>query len=138
MPVEQMSITVTAETASIAVVRRFVTSVGLVLGTGADLDVVALLTSELTANAVELGAGAVVVSVRCIDDRLRVDVRDFGYGAPQVLHPGAIDQGGGRGLMVVEQLADDWGVDQFLPGKIVWFEMASTARSGESLDRRVP
>jgi len=103
-----------------------------------DADVVALLTSELTANAVELGAGEVTVTVRCVDRRLRVEVRDFGYGRPEVLHPDAVDLGGGRGLMIVEQLADDWGVDEFLPGKIVWFEMASTVRSGEPLDRRVP
>ena len=102
------------------------------------MDVVALLTSELTANAVDLGAGEVVVTVRCIDDRLRVEVRDFGYGLPQVLHPEPIDQGGGRGLMIVDQLADDWGVDQFLPGKIVWFEMASTVRSGIPLTDESP
>jgi anti-sigma regulatory factor (Ser/Thr protein kinase) len=136
--VEQVAITVTAETESISVVRHFVTSAGRFLGMGADMDVVALLTSELTANAVGLSAGEVVVTVRCIEDRLRVEVRDFGYGLPQVAHPEAVDQGGGRGLMIVDQLADDWGVDQFLPGKIVWFEMSSTVRSRESLDRRVP
>ena len=139
--VQQMALTVTAETESIGVVRHFVTSpVCHFLGTDApDMEVVALLTSELTANVVDLGVGSeVVVTVRCIKGRLRVEVHDFGYGMPQVLHPGAVDQGGGRGLMIVDQLADDWGVDQFLPGKIVWFEMASTVRSGEPLDRRVP
>jgi len=135
--VEQASITVSAEAESISVVRHFVTSAGFFFDAATDMDVVALLTSELTANAVDLGAGEVVVTVRCIDDRLRVEVRDFGYGLPEVLHPGAIDQGGGRGLMIVDQLADGWGVDQFLPGKIVWFEMASTTRSGDPLDRRV-
>ena len=138
MPVEQVAITVTPESESISVVRHFVTSAAHFLGTAADMDVVALLTSELTANAVDLGAGEIVVTVRCIDGRLRVEVRDFGYGMPQVLQPGAIEQGGGRGLMIVDQLADAWGVDQFLPGKIVWFEMASTVRSGDPLDRRVP
>ena len=137
MPVEQVAITVTPESESISVVRHFVTSAIRFLGTDADKDVVGLLTSELTANAVDLGAGEVVITVRCIDGRLRVEVRDFGYGLPEVLHPGAIDQGGGRGLMIVDQLADGWGVDQFLPGKIVWFEMASTTRSGDPLDRRV-
>lgn len=137
MPVEQVAITVTADTESISVARHFVMSAVRFLGIGVDVDVVALLTSELTANAVDLGAGEVVVTVRCIDDRLRVEVRDFGYGMPQVLHPAAFDQGGGRGLMIVDQMADDWGVDQFLPGKIVWFELASTVRSGDPLDRRV-
>ncbi|MGZ4692380.1 MAG: ATP-binding protein [Acidimicrobiales bacterium] len=138
MPVEQVSITVTADPESIAVVRHFVTSAGHFLHTPADMDAVELLTSELTANAVDLGAGEVIVTVRCIDERLRVEVRDFGYGLPQVLHPDATDQGGGRGLMIVDQLAHAWGVDEFLPGKIVWFEMDSTSRSREHLDRRVP
>ena len=52
-------------------------------------------------------------------------MRDFGYGLPEVSHPGPNDLGGGRGLMIVEQLADAWGVDEFLPGKIVWFELGS-------------
>jgi anti-sigma regulatory factor (Ser/Thr protein kinase) len=137
VPVEQVAITVTAEPECISVVRRFVTSAGRLLGPTVDMDLVALLTSELTANAVDLGVGEVVVTVRCIDDRLRIEVRDFGYGLPQVLQPSADDQGGGRGLLIVERLADSWGVDQFLPGKIVWFELASTVRSGESLDRQV-
>lgn len=137
MPVEQVSITVTAESESIAVVRHFVMAAGHFLGTAVDMDAVELLTSELTANAVDLGAGEVIVTVRCIDEHLRVDVRDFGYGLPQVLHPDATDQGGGRGLMIVDQLADAWGVDQFLPGKIVWFEMAPSVRTREHLDRRV-
>jgi len=138
VPVEQVAITVTPEAESVAVVRHFVATAQDLLGVAVDADVVALLTSELTANAVELGAGEVTVTVRCVDRRLRVEVRDFGYGRPEVLHPDAVDLGGGRGLMIVEQLADDWGVDEFLPGKIVWFEMASTVRSGEPLDRRVP
>jgi anti-sigma regulatory factor (Ser/Thr protein kinase) len=138
VPVEQVAITVTPETESISVVRHFVTSAVRFLGTAADADVVGLLTSELTANAVDLRAGEVVVTVRCIEDRLRVEVRDFGYGLPQVLHPTAVDEGGGRGLLIVDQLADQWGVDQFLPGKIVWFERSSTVRSRDPLDRRVP
>jgi anti-sigma regulatory factor (Ser/Thr protein kinase) len=138
VPVEQVAITVTAEADSVAVVRHFVVAARDLLESTADLDLVALLTSELTANAVNLGAGEVTVTVRSIEGRLRVEVRDFGYGRPEVQHPDAVDLGGGRGLMIVEQLADDWGIDEFLPGKIVWFEMASTVRSGEPLDRRVP
>ena len=141
MPVEQVAITVTPEAESVAVVRHFVATAQDLLGVAVDADVVALLTSELTANAVELAVPVygdyVDPTVRCVDRRLRVEVRDFGYGRPEVLHPDAVDLGGGRGLMIVEQLADDWGVDEFLPGKIVWFEMASTVRSGEPLDRRV-
>jgi hypothetical protein len=42
---------------------------------------------------------------------------------PEVLDPGA-DEVSGRGLLIVDRVSDRWGIDQFLPGKIVWFELA--------------
>ena len=128
MTVQQMALTVTAETESIGVVRHFVVAALPLLGAdGYDQDAIALLTSELIANAVDLRAGSVVVSVTRAADRVRVEVRDRGYGRPEVRRPGSADLDGGRGLLVVDQLATAWGVDQFLPGKIVWFEVASPA-----------
>jgi anti-sigma regulatory factor (Ser/Thr protein kinase) len=119
----QLSISVTADAESVAVVRHYVEAARLELGCAVDPDILALLTSELVANAVDLGAGEIMVTVRCEESRLRVEVRDHGYGMPEVLHPRPFDSDGGRGLMIVERLADHWGVQQFLPGKIVWFEM---------------
>jgi anti-sigma regulatory factor (Ser/Thr protein kinase) len=138
VPVQQVAITVTGEPESIPIVRHFVASASRLLETEADMDVVALLISELTANADDLRAGEVEVTVQDAAGRLRVEVRDFGYGLPMLQHPAAVDQGGGRGLMIVDQLADDWGVDQFLPGKIVWFELEPSLPDGEPVDRPVP
>jgi signal transduction histidine kinase len=121
--VAQLSITVTADTDSVATVRHYVEGARATLDARVDPDVVAVLTSELVANAIALGAGEVTVTIRCTEDRLRVEVRDHGYGMPQVAHPSPIDAGGGRGLMIVEELSSAWGVQQFLPGKIVWFEV---------------
>ena len=56
---------------------------------------------------------------------LRVEVRDHGYGLPVLDHAAGLD--GGLGLRLVDRLADRWGVDQFLPGKIVWFELEPRA-----------
>ncbi len=132
MSVNQLAITVSPESDSVATVRHFVEFAQGILGPVADRDAVAVLTSELVANAVDLGAGEITVTILTVEDRLRVEVRDHGFGLPQLLHPAPFDAGGGRGLMIVDHLADAWGVQQFLPGKIVWFEIGPAL----ALDRR--
>ena len=136
MTIEQLAITVTAETESVSAVRRFVREASRAVGAPVDADVVELLASELAANAVALSAGEITITVRCRDGVLRVEVRDFGYGRPEVTRPDPSDTSGGRGLMIVESLADTWGVDEFLPGKIVWFEL--TAEPGRLNRERSP
>jgi signal transduction histidine kinase len=121
--VQQLAITVSAEPASVPVVRHFAVAALPFLGVTVDVDIVALLTTELTANAVDLGAGEITVTVHGAPECLRVEVRDYGYGMPELLHPEPSDLGGGRGLLIVDHLANRWGIDQFLPGKIVWFEL---------------
>src|SRR6476646_6613225 len=85
---QQLAITVTPEPDSVARARHFVrAAVGELTGNGppADLaEVAELMVSELTANAVSLHAGEVTITVRCRDDCLRGEVRDFGYGRPEV------------------------------------------------------
>jgi anti-sigma regulatory factor (Ser/Thr protein kinase) len=125
--VDQLAITVRPETDSVAAVRHFVDFAQHILGSSADRAVAAVVTSELVANAVEVAAGEITVTIRCVGHNLRVEVQDHGYGMPEVQHPSPDDAGGGRGLMIVEELADQWGVQQFLPGKIVWFELAPGA-----------
>jgi anti-sigma regulatory factor (Ser/Thr protein kinase) len=139
--VKQLAITVTPDTDSVTVARHYVETARRTLGARVDPDILAVLTSELVANAVTVAAGEVSVTIGLVDDRLRVEVRDHGFGMPEVLHPPPSDTSGGRGLMIVEELADAWGVQQFLPGKIVWFELAPKPAAqrdqvrGESMPR---
>ncbi len=137
MSIQQLAITVSAETDSVPLVRHFAVAALPFLGVTTEIDVVALLTTELTANAVDLGAGEITVTVRGNANFLRVEVRDFGYGMPEVLHPEPAGAGGGRGLLIVDRLAHRWGIDQFLPGKIVWFELdlRPVETSADSLPR---
>ncbi len=130
MSVKQLAITVTPDTDSVTIARHYVETACRTLGARVDPDILAVLTSELVANAVAVAAGEISVMVCLVDDRLRVEVRDHGFGMPEVLHPQPSDASGGRGLMIVEELADTWGVQQFLPGKIVWFELAPTTTAG--------
>ncbi|MEU3253569.1 ATP-binding protein [Streptomyces sp. NPDC006997] len=84
-----------------------------------------LLTSELVTNAlVHTDADAFLTAV--VGERgLRVEVRDFVARPPLVCT--AADSGDGthgRGLVLVQALADAWGVRAHGVGKAVWFEIA--------------
>lgn len=82
-----------------------------------------LLLSELVTNAlVHTGDGA-VVAVSVEPQKLRVEVRDFVPGMPLSHVPNADDGTHGRGLVLVESLADSWGISAHALGKVVWFEL---------------
>jgi anti-sigma regulatory factor (Ser/Thr protein kinase) len=87
-----------------------------------------LCLSELAANAVMHsdsrkpgGLFTVRAAIRRVD-HLRVEVED--QGGPWTQHACADGQHG-RGLLIVSQLASDWGVTgNCQAGWIVWFEIA--------------
>jgi anti-sigma regulatory factor (Ser/Thr protein kinase) len=84
---------------------------------------VALMVSELVTNAIVHGAPPILLSVRAGDGTLRVKVTDHGTGRPRRLDLGR-NCDHGRGLMIVEALADQWGVtgpDPEGTAKSVWF-----------------
>jgi len=80
-----------------------------------------LLVSELVTNAIRYSPGP--VRLRLIRERALVcEVFDAGATAPHLRHPRAMDEGG-RGLLLVSQLAERWGT-RFVPdGKIIWAEL---------------
>ena len=88
------------------------------------LDAVELMVSELASNCVlHAGAEFEVCIVRAAR-MLRVEVTDAGRGFPVLRQPDAADLRG-RGLVIVKELADEWGI---VPragqsGKMVWFAM---------------
>ncbi|MFG2680932.1 ATP-binding protein [Streptomyces sp. NPDC048392] len=92
-------------------------------------EVAELLTSELVTNAlVHTDEGAVLTAT--VGPRaLRVEVRDFvGRGRqPGPRAPQVEESTNGRGLVLVESLADDWGVRPCGAGKSVWFELGTEA-----------
>ena len=57
------------------------------------------------------------------------EVRDTAGGRPERKDP-AIDELSGRGLLIVDELADRWGVDEAPPGKSVWFELDAGGSGG--------
>ncbi len=61
---------------------------------------------------------------------LRVQVTDTGDDLPHRRRPGELASSG-RGLMLVELLADAWGVDPRGEGKSIWFELYESGEASE-------
>ncbi|MCX4553415.1 ATP-binding protein [Streptomyces sp. NBC_01387] len=90
-----------------------------------------LLVSELTTNAVlHTGSGHVLCGLTLTSDerRLRIELHDEG-STPVRPPEHHIGPGGesGRGLLIVQQLADSWGSARSTraEGKFVWAELAT-------------
>ena len=88
------------------------------------VDTLLLLTAELVTNAVIHGRSDVVLSIGRAGSCVRVAVGDKNTRLPQRREsdPDALD---GRGLAMVEALADDYGVEAGPFGKTVWFDVAT-------------
>ena len=92
------------------------------------LETALLLTSEVVTNAL-LHAGTEIDVVASLDDGgLRVEVRDGSPHLPSRLRYAAT-AGTGRGLLMVEELGDDWGVTRHRDGKTVWFRLSTAGGS---------
>ena len=93
---------------------------------GADVDTVVLLVSEVVTNAVLHARSDVFLTVSDEGETARVEVRDSSPVRPRV-HRFAVESATGRGLRLLDQLALRWGADQADGGrgKTVWFEVGS-------------
>lgn len=94
-----------------------------------------LLASELVSNAYRYATGPIGLDVLGSPARLRVEVTDSNPAPPRLVAPvpdRSGDLGGGRGLLLVDRLADRWGhhPNDPLPGKVVWFELRTDADHG--------
>ncbi|MGW7241911.1 SpoIIE family protein phosphatase [Streptomyces sp. NPDC054804] len=79
-----------------------------------------MIVSELVTNAVRYGAPP--ARLQLIKDRtLTCEVHDSNSLAPRLRHAKTADEGG-RGLFIVAQLAQNWGVRHTPDGKTVWAE----------------
>ncbi|MFF4269559.1 ATP-binding protein [Streptomyces sp. NPDC001536] len=91
-------------------------------------EIAELLTSELVTNALIHTDHDAVLTATVGPAGLRVEVRDFVARRPRLRVPNADDGTHGRGLVLVQSLADAWGVRAHGVGKAVWFELdAGTA-----------
>ena len=110
---------------SVGELRRFAVSASREQGFTGDADALALLVSEVATNALLHGRGEVQLSVSRNDGRLRVEVADGSDLLPVRREATALAEGG-RGIALLEAMADEWGVSALRPrGKVVWFELSA-------------
>ena len=78
-------------------------------------------------NAIVHTGTQVELALRLVGRRLRGAVADGSSRAPVPRQPGTSAEAG-RGLQLVEELAEEWGVETAADGKTVWFEVDLAAR----------
>ena len=90
---------------------------------GVDPTDVALIVGELAANAVIHGHTPFTVSLTHHDRRVSIEVTDENACSVQ-RHVVSPDSPTGRGLLIVERLASNWGIRPVpAGGKVVWAEL---------------
>jgi anti-sigma regulatory factor (Ser/Thr protein kinase) len=121
----RVSLVLPPVTASVPAARHFVDRA---LPATCWADEVTLLVSELASNAVRHAGTDFTVTLQCDGSVVRIEAHDADPALPVASTP-AVDAVTGRGLMIVDALADRWGVEPTTTGKMVWFELA--CRSGD-------
>jgi anti-sigma regulatory factor (Ser/Thr protein kinase) len=114
------------EISNAEVARRFVEDELRREAVGEDtLFLAQLLTTELVTNAVRHAESPVEITVIRREDRIRIEARDDSTAVPAL--PPDDPPIRYRGLLLVEDLAEEWGVEvEDRKGKIVWFEVLVT------------
>ncbi len=95
-------------------------------------DTAVLLVSELVTNAVRharTGGSVLALRLEIAGPWLRIEVHDADPRLPEPRTPAGHDESG-FGFVLIEALADKWGVRETTAGKAIWAEL-DTRRGGE-------
>lgn len=114
---------------SVGASRDFVTGVLIEWELRPLVEDIKLCVSELATNALLHGAPPgreFSVEIQRAEELVRLKVRDSGPGRPTVQQP-CDNACSGRGLHLVRELADDFGVVDHVVGKTVWLAFKTTA-----------
>jgi hypothetical protein len=84
----------------------------------------ALVATELVANVVRHAHTTMEFTFGVRDGRVSMTVRDHSRMLPKPTDPG-ITSAGGRGLRLVRDLSEAWGVLPVTDGKVVWTRLAT-------------
>jgi len=118
--------------------RRFVENELRPAGVGEDtLCHAQLLVTELVTNATRHAHSAVDLTIVGEQCHVRIEARDDSSAIPTA--PRVDTETRHRGLQLIEDLSEDWGVDVHGDdGKVVWCELASTGLARlRNAERRV-
>ena len=119
-------VTLPAEASSVPTARHFVESVLTGWGLPDHGWTAALLISELSANCTLHARTSFTVCVDLLGDEVRLAVTDGSVRTPAVRDYGTTATTG-RGLRLVEELSNGWGVDLRGDGKTVWAVLRADA-----------
>lgn len=101
---------------------------------GEQIDAAELLVSEMSTNVLVHTDGDALLVAEVSGERgerlLRVEVADASDELPHKRRPGEMASSG-RGLVLMEMLADAWGVDPRGEGKSIWFELYESAEPAQ-------
>ena len=89
-----------------------------------------LLATELVANVVTHVGAPMTLRVHRGPSTMRVEIDDPSPAVPVVRHPGDSDEHG-RGVLLIDRLANSWGVEPRDDGKTVWFELDVSTATAE-------
>ncbi|MGW1516306.1 ATP-binding SpoIIE family protein phosphatase [Streptomyces sp. NPDC001272] len=141
-PVRRTLLTVAqAEPARIAGVRRQIRELLHDWADTEQVDSAVLMVSEMVTNVLVHTDGDALLVAEAAGEpgarRLRVEVADSSDELPHKRHPGEMASSG-RGVLLMEMLADAWGVDPRGEGKSIWFELNEQAKPDGDEDRETP
>jgi anti-sigma regulatory factor (Ser/Thr protein kinase) len=93
-----------------------------------------LMVSELATNSVRHAHSAFELAILLSRSEIRVEVSDHGPGQPVPRSPTPLEQSG-RGLQIVIELSDAWGISPSPDGKVVWFTLLLRGRAASERGR---
>ena len=89
------------------------------------VDAAALLATELVTNAVRHAHTDMTLVIDTSRDGVRLEVCDGSPAMPAMRQPSS--GANGRGLVLVDRIAEAWGADRREDGKSVWVELTPEA-----------
>ncbi|MGW2836933.1 ATP-binding SpoIIE family protein phosphatase [Streptomyces sp. NPDC001493] len=105
------------------------------------VDSAVLMLSEMATNVLVHTDGNALMVAEVTGERgerrLRVEVADNSDELPHRRSPGEMASSG-RGLVLMEMLADDWGVDPRGAGKSIWYELYESSEPAELTAGSIP
>ena len=85
------------------------------------VEAASLLVSELVTNAVRHAGTTLTLKITSGRDKVRIEVRDHSERMPEMRVPRS--GASGRGLLLVDRIAQSWGTQPEPDGKTVWLEL---------------
>ena len=127
-PAKEARVQLDAEVSSLGQARRFVRRTLLDWTVDESrIEPAQLVATELVANAIVHALSPPVLSLEALGSELVLRVADRSRKLP-VTREATTDAAGGRGLLIVDALADRWGVDESGTGKVVWVAFENAFR----------